>query len=84
MHPAAGVRVEKIANLDKNLAMALKRKAFVFLLQYLEKAGIEVPNAVPMPVCMKEILQSKAWHEAGAEIPIVLGKEASGKLLLLI
>ena len=23
-HPAAGVRVEKIANLDKNLAMALK------------------------------------------------------------
>ena len=24
VHPAAGVRVEKIANLDKNLAMALK------------------------------------------------------------
>jgi S-DNA-T family DNA segregation ATPase FtsK/SpoIIIE len=31
---------------------------------------------------MKEILQSKAWHEAGAEIPIVLGKEASGKPLV--
>ena len=35
-----------------------------------------------MPVCMKEILQSKAWHEAGAEIPIVLGKEASGRPLV--
>ena len=42
----------------------------------------EVPNATPMPVCMKEILQSKAWHDAGAEIPIVLGKEASGKPLV--
>jgi S-DNA-T family DNA segregation ATPase FtsK/SpoIIIE len=31
---------------------------------------------------MKEILQSKAWHEAGAEIPIVLGKEASGRPLV--
>ena len=44
--------------------------------------GIEVPNQKPAPVCLKEILQSKAWADAGAEIPIVLGKEASGKALV--
>ena len=84
LHPAPGVRVEKIANLDKNLAMALKAESVRILAPVPGKGcvGIEVPNAVPMPVCMKEILQSKAWHEAGAEIPIVLGKEASGKPLV--
>ena len=84
LHPAAGVRVEKIANLDKNLAMALKADSVRILAPVPGKGcvGIEVPNAIPMPVCMKEILQSKAWHEAGAEIPIVLGKEASGRPLV--
>ena len=84
LHPAPGVRVEKIANLDKNLAMALKAESVRILAPVPGKGcvGIEVPNAVPMPVCMKEILQSKAWHEAGAEIPIVLGKEASGRPLV--
>ena len=84
LHPAAGVRVEKIANLDKNLAMALKADSVRILAPVPGKGcvGIEVPNATPMPVCMKEILQSKAWHEAGAEIPIVLGKEASGRPLV--
>ena len=84
LHPAAGVRVEKIANLDKNLAMALKAESVRILAPVPGKGcvGIEVPNATPMPVCMKEILQSKAWHDAGAEIPIVLGKEASGKPLV--
>ena len=84
LHPAAGVRVEKIANLDKNLAMALKAESVRILAPVPGKGcvGIEVPNATPMPVCMKEILQSKAWHEAGAEIPIVLGKEASGRPLV--
>ena len=84
LHPAAGVRVEKIANLDKNLAMALKAESVRILAPVPGKGcvGIEVPNTKPLPVCMKEILQSKAWHEAGAEIPIVLGKEASGKPLV--
>ena len=84
LHPAAGVRVEKIANLDKNLAMALKAESVRILAPVPGKGcvGIEVPNSTPLPVCMKEILQSKAWHEAGAEIPIVLGKEASGKPLV--
>ncbi len=84
VHPAAGVRVEKIANLDKNLAMALKADSVRILAPVPGKGcvGIEVPNQMPAPVCLKEILQSKAWADAGAEIPIVLGKEASGKALV--
>jgi DNA segregation ATPase FtsK/SpoIIIE, S-DNA-T family len=84
VHPAPGVKVEKIANLDKNLAMALKADSVRILAPVPGKGcvGIEVPNAKPAAVCLKEILQSKAWVEAGAEIPIVLGKEASGRPLV--
>jgi len=84
VHLAAGVRVEKIANLDKNLAMALKADSVRILAPVPGKGcvGIEVPNEKPAPVCLKEILQSKAWADAGSEIPIVLGKEASGKPLV--
>ncbi len=84
VHPAPGVRVEKIANLDKNLAMALKAESVRILAPVPGKGcvGIEVPNAKPMPVCMKEILESTAWAAIKADIPIVLGKEASGKPLV--
>ena len=84
VHPAAGVKVEKIANLDKNLAMALKAESVRILAPVPGKGcvGIEVPNAKPSPVCLKEILESKAWADAGAEIPIVLGKESSGRPLV--
>ncbi len=84
IHPAAGVRVEKIANLDKNLAMALRAESVRILAPVPGKGcvGVEVPNETAAPVCLKEILQSKAWADANAEIPIVLGKEASGKPLV--
>ena len=83
VHPAAGVRVEKISNLDKNLAMALRADSVRILAPVPGKGcvGIEVPNQNPAAVCLKEILQSKAWADSGAEIPIVL-EEASGKALV--
>ncbi|MFP6854780.1 MAG: DNA translocase FtsK, partial [Opitutales bacterium] len=84
VHPAPGVRVEKIANLDRNLAMALKADSVRILAPVPGKGcvGIEVPNAKSMPVCLKEILESTAWADVNADIPIVLGKEASGKPLV--
>ena len=40
VHPAAGVRVEKIANLDKNLAMALKADSVRILHLSREKVAL--------------------------------------------
>ncbi len=84
IHPAAGVKVAKIATLEKDIAMALKAEGVRILAPVPGKGcvGIEVPNDKPSPVCLKEILESKAWADADAEIPIVLGKEASGKPLV--
>ncbi|MDQ8194310.1 DNA translocase FtsK [Coraliomargarita sp. SDUM461004] len=79
--PAPGVRVEKIVNLDKNIALGLKAMSVRILAPVPGKGtvGIEVPNKISLAVCMRDIVESKAWAEANAEIPIVLGKDVTGK-----
>jgi S-DNA-T family DNA segregation ATPase FtsK/SpoIIIE len=41
-----------------------------------------VPNKIAQPVCLREIIESRAWVDTNAEIPIVLGKEVTGKPLV--
>ena len=79
--PARGVRVEKITNLDKNIALGLKALSVRIQAPVPGKGcvGIEIPNKKALPVCLREILASKAWEQSDAEIPIVLGKEVTGK-----
>ncbi len=79
--PAPGVRVEKILNLDKNLALGLRAEAVRILAPVPGKGtvGIEVPNPKPLPVTMREIVESRAWADSKAEIPVVLGKDVTGK-----
>ncbi len=81
IYPAPGVKVEKILGLDKNIAMALKSESVRILAPVPGKdcVGIEIPNKTPAPVCMREIVESRAWADSKAEIPVVLGKEVSGK-----
>ncbi len=79
--PAPGVRVEKIVNLDKNIALGLKAMSVRILAPVPGKGtvGIEVPNKIAQAVCMRDIVESRAWADANAEIPIVLGKDVTGK-----
>ncbi|MGB0372657.1 MAG: DNA translocase FtsK 4TM domain-containing protein [Opitutales bacterium] len=79
--PAPGVRVEKISSLDKNIALGLRAEAVRILAPVPGKGvvGVEVPNLKMQPVCIRDIIESKAWNESKAEIPIALGKEVSGK-----
>ena len=84
VYPAPGVKVERIANLANNLGMSLKAQAVRILAPVPGKGcvGIEVPNRRPSPVHLREIIESKAWVEAEADIPLILGKEVSGKPLV--
>tara|TARA_B110000037_G_scaffold222664_1_gene298632 strand:- start:28246 stop:30807 length:2562 start_codon:yes stop_codon:yes gene_type:complete len=84
IYPAPGVRVEKIANLDKNLALGLKATSVRILAPVPGKGcvGIEVPNANPQAVFIRDLLESEDWANNKAEIPIALGKEVSGKPLI--
>lgn len=82
--PAPGVRVEKIASLEKNIALGLKALSVRILAPVPGKGcvGVEIPNKNQLPVCLKDIIESAAWEANNAEIPIVLGKEVTGKPLV--
>ena len=84
VYPAAGVRVERILSLDKNLALNLKATSVRILAPVPGKGcvGIEVPNKHPQSVFIRDILESEDWVNNKAEIPIALGKEVSGKPLI--
>jgi S-DNA-T family DNA segregation ATPase FtsK/SpoIIIE len=82
--PAPGVRVEKIAGLDKNIALGMRAQSVRILAPIPGKAavGVEVPNMHPTPVGMRELLESEDWASAKAELPIALGRDVSGKPLI--
>jgi hypothetical protein len=84
IHPAPGVRVEKIESLDKNIALALSAPSVRILAPVPGKncVGVEVPNAEASPVCLREILESDEWRQKTAEIPIVLGRGVTGEPLI--
>jgi S-DNA-T family DNA segregation ATPase FtsK/SpoIIIE len=82
--PAPGVRVEKIAGLDKNIALGMRAQSVRILAPIPGKAavGVEVPNQNSTPVGLREILESEDWVSAKAELPIALGKDVSGMPLV--
>jgi DNA segregation ATPase FtsK/SpoIIIE, S-DNA-T family len=84
LYPAPGVRVEKIANLDKNISLGMRAQSVRILAPVPGKGcvGVEVPNANSTPVGLREILESEDWAQAKAEIPIALGRDVSGRPLI--
>ncbi len=84
VYPAPGVRVEKISNLDKNIALGMRAHSVRILAPVPGKGcvGIEVPNQNATPVGIREILESEDWANANAEIPIALGRDVGGKPII--
>jgi S-DNA-T family DNA segregation ATPase FtsK/SpoIIIE len=79
--PAPGVRVTKVANLDRDLALALKASRIRIVAPLPERGtiGIEVPNRDREVVYLREILESAEFQESKAKIPIAIGKDIFGR-----
>jgi S-DNA-T family DNA segregation ATPase FtsK/SpoIIIE len=80
LHPAPGVKLEKIAGLSNNIAAALKAERINILAPVPGKSsvGVEVPNAVKTKVIMRDLLESEEWTTTKARIPLALGKDVYG------
>lgn len=80
LHPAPGVRLEKIAALNNNIAAALKAERINILAPVPGKSsvGVEVPNLIKTKVIMRDLLESEEWHKTRARIPLALGKDVYG------
>ena len=80
LHPAPGVKLEKITNLTNNIAAALKAERIHILAPVPGKSsvGVEVPNLVKTKVIMRDLLESEEWRNTKAKIPLALGKDVYG------
>ncbi len=84
LHPAPGVKLEKITNLSNNIAAALKAERIHILAPVPGKSsvGVEVPNLVKSKVILRELLESDDWRQTKARIPLALGKDVYGNPLI--
>jgi S-DNA-T family DNA segregation ATPase FtsK/SpoIIIE len=80
LHPAPGVKLEKIVGLNNNIAAALKAERINILAPVPGKSsvGVEVPNAIKTKVIMRDIFESEEWRTTKARIPLSLGKDVYG------
>jgi S-DNA-T family DNA segregation ATPase FtsK/SpoIIIE len=79
--PAPGVKVNQVVNLADDLALAMKAGA-VRVFGPVPGRGtvaIEVPNAEPSTVYLREILASSKFAESKAPLALALGKDAIGQ-----
>ena len=80
LHPAPGVKLEKITALSNNIAAVLKAERIHILAPVPGKSsvGVEVPNAVKTKVIVRDLFESDEWRNSKAKIPVALGKDVYG------
>lgn len=83
--PAEGVRIQKIRNLEDDIALSLAALGIRIIAPIPGKGtiGIEVPNANPRIVPMSSILGSKKFQESTYELPVALGKTITNEVFMV-
>ena len=82
--PAPGVKVNRIVSLSDELALTLKATSVRFITPIPGKSaiGIEIPNSATTVVYLKELLESETYRKTKCKLPLLLGKDTSGKPMI--
>ena len=81
--PEAGVKVDRIQGVHRNLQMNLRAKSLRIVAPIPGKdvVGIEVPNIKSRPVPLRGIAESPEWRKAAREmaLPMLLSRDIDGQ-----
>ena len=82
---APGVRLSKITAFENNLkkALAIETLRIESSLSDENSIGIEIPNEVRSIVTIHSMMVDKEWTEHNKQIPLLLGKDISGKTIAI-
>lgn len=83
--PAAGVKVSQVTNLSKDIALKLAAKGGVMIAPVSGKTtiGIEIANAHPSVVTLREVLESDEFKNHKSKLAVALGKDISGAPVIM-
>ncbi len=79
--PAPGIKISKIVNLADDIALALKTSdvRIVAPLPGKGTVGIEIPNQEQEIVYIRSVIESQAFQNTKAMLPLALGKKVAGE-----
>ena len=79
--PAAGVKVNKIANLQDDLALVMRALSVRIVAPVPGKAvvGIEVPNVRRETIALRSLLDTEEFQNSSSNLSMVLGKDILGQ-----
>lgn len=81
VHPATGVKVQKIKALENDIALNMQSKSIRIIAPIPGKAvvGIEIPAPEPQEVSFKEVLEEYQKSSRHFNIPVLLGQTVTGE-----
>lgn len=82
---AEGVNVKKVAQIESNIAMNLEASSIRVLAPIPGRnvVGVEVPNTRSEAVFMRSAMETDAWKNGKAAIPVVLGKNVASNPIII-
>ncbi len=80
LKPAPGVKINRIANLSDDLALALRALSVRIIAPIPGKdtVGIEIPNTQRETVFLRDILSAAVYQESKSKLAMALGKDSAG------
>jgi S-DNA-T family DNA segregation ATPase FtsK/SpoIIIE len=84
LEPASGVKVSRFVALADDIALALKAHGVRVEAPIPGKGrvGIEIPNERCEPVAIRELLESEIFRADKSRLPLALGKDIAGDVML--
>ncbi len=79
----AGVKTSKLISLETDIALRMKAVSVrIAIVPGKDVIGIELPNSTRKTIYLKEILQSDDFKSTKHKLPITLGLDAQGKVVI--
>lgn len=85
LRPDVGVKINKITNLDKDIALCLAAQGGIRIEAPIlgkNAVGIEVPNTTRDTVSLRELIDSDEYRNMKHELMFTVGKDIEGKIVV--
>lgn len=81
--PEPGVKYSRVTGLEQDLCLALEAESIrIDRMPGKSTVGIEVPNPERMTITLRELLESPAYLNSKALLPLALGKDITGRVIV--
>ncbi len=80
--PASGVKISRIVSLENDIALKLAARGIRIMAPIPGKSavGVEIPNSHRSLVTIRSVINSAAFRDADAVLPLAMGKTISGEV----